>query len=132
MRVYICAGNMSYKEASKVSSFLEKHGHIVHFSAQNRPLEIPDEHVFLNNLVQIRNADLFLAFFTGDGKYGVDYGVQVGMASEAGRPVVGYVDVDKGDLDDFYDRFQSDFMFREAFTEMFTSLEEFGRYLLSI
>ncbi len=132
MRIYICAGGMSYTEASKVSSFLEKHGHIVHFAAQNRPLDIPDEHVFLNNLVQIRNADLFLAFFTGDGLYDVDYGVQVGMASEAGKPIVGYLDVEKDHHAKFYEKFEKDYMFKEAFTGLFSSIEEFGRYLLSI
>ena len=132
MRIYICAGNMSYKEASKVSNFLEKHGHIVHFAAQNRPLDIPDEHVFLNNLVQIRNADLFIAFFNGDGKYDIDYGVQVGMASEAGKQVIGFLDVEKERQKRFYEEFEKNVMFKGAFTWIFTDLEEFGRYLLEV
>ena len=132
MRVYICAGNMEYKEASKVSKFLEKHGHTVHFAAQNRPLEIPKEHYFLNNLVQIRNSDIFIAFFTGDGNYDVDFGVQVGMASEAGKQVIGYVDVDKEHLEGFYERFKQDVMFSEAFNYLFSNLEDFGKYLLEV
>ena len=132
MRIYICAGGLHYTEASKVSKFLEKHGHTVHFSAQNRPLEIPKEHYFLNNLVQIRNSDVFIAFFTGDGKYGVDYGVQVGMASEAEKPVIGYVDVENPHVDEFYERFKEDLMFSEAFNYLFTNLEDFGRYLLEV
>ena len=132
MRIYICAGSMSYKEASKVSTFLEKHGHIVHFSAQNRPLDIPDEHVFLNNLVQIRNTDLFIAFFNGNGEYGIDYGVQVGMASEAGKQVVGFLDVQKGHQKRFFESLEKNVMFKGAFMKIFTDLEEFGRYLLEI
>ena len=130
MRIYICAGGMEHQEASKVSRFLEKHGHIVHFSAQNTPLEIPEEHYFLNNMVQIRNADVFIAFFTAEGRYGVDYGVQVGMASEAGKPIIGYVDVEEAYLEEFYQRFKSDLMFSEAFKYLFTNLEDFGKYLL--
>lgn len=132
MRIYICAGNMSYKEASKVSKFLEKHGHVLHFAAENRPLDIPDEHVFLNNLVQIRNTDLFIAFFTGDGEYSIDYGVQVGMASEAGKPVIGFLDMEKRHQQRFFDGLEKNVMFNGAFDRIFTDLEEFGRYLLEV
>ena len=105
---------------------------MIHFAAQNRPLDIPDERVFLNNLVQIRNSDFFIAFFNGNGEYGIDYGVQVGMASEAGKTVVGFLDVQAGHRKRFFESLEQNVMFKGAFTRIFTDLEEFDRYLLEI
>ncbi len=132
MRIYISARNMYSEETKKIAGFLEKHGHVVYYAAKDTPQNIPDDQIFLNNLVLIRNADVFIGFFTKDGHYGIDFAVEVGMASEAGKRIIGYVDVEKAYETRFYEKFRKDVMLKDAFTGMFTDLEEFGRYLLEI
>ena len=132
MRIYICARNMHHKETAKIASFLEKHGHMVYYAAKDTYQKAPAEEIFLNNLVLIRNADVFIAYFTGDGHYGVDFAVEVGMAAEAGKPIIGFVDVKDEKLDQFLKRFEKDIMFGGAFTKIFSDLEKFANYLLLI
>ena len=93
MRIYICARNRYHKETAKIASFLEKHGHIVYYAAKDTFQNAPADEIFLNNLVLIRNTDVFIAYFTEDGHYGIDFAVEVGIAAEAGKPIIGYVDL---------------------------------------
>ena len=130
MRIYICARNMYQDETSKIASFLEKHGHMVYYAAKDTYQNAPSNEIFLNNLVLIRNSDVFIAYFTKDGHYGVDFAVEVGMAADAGKPIIGFVDVNKEQLDEFHSRFEKDIMFSGAFNRLFTELEEFGKFLL--
>ena len=132
MRIYICARNMYHKETAKIASFLEKHGHIVYYAAKDTFQNAPADEIFLNNLVLIRNTDVFIAYFTEDGHYGIDFAVEVGIAAEAGKPIIGYVDLKDEWLDGFYERFEKDIMFSGAFSKLFTDLEEFAKFLLTI
>lgn len=130
MRIYICARNMHHKETAKIAAFLEKHGHIVYYAAKDTYQKAPADEMFLNNLVLIRNADVFIAYFTGDGHYGIDFAVEVGIAAEAGKPIIGYIDLKDEQLERFYKRFEKDIMFSGAFSKLFTDLEDFGKFLL--
>jgi len=130
MRIYICAGNMHQEETAKIASFLEKHGHMVYYSAKDTYQKAPAEEIFLNNLVLIRNADVFITYFTDDGCYGIDFAVEVGIAAEAGKSIIGYIDLKDERLEKFYRRFEKDIMFSGAFSKLFTDLEEFGKFLL--
>ena len=130
MRIYICARNMHHEETAKIASFLEKHGHMVYFAAKDTYQKAPADEMFLNNLVLIRNADVFIAYFTNDGHYGIDFAVEVGIAAEAGKPIIGYIDLKDEHLENFYRRFEKDIMFSGAFSKLFTDLEEFGKFLL--
>ncbi|MCW4011630.1 MAG: nucleoside 2-deoxyribosyltransferase [Candidatus Bathyarchaeota archaeon] len=132
MRIYICARNMYHDETEKIARFLGKHGHMVYYAAKDTYQNAPADEVFLNNLVLIRNCDVFIAYFTKDGHYGIDFAVEVGIAAEAGKPIIGYMDIEKGYLEAFEKRFEKDIMFSGAFTRMFDDLEEFGNYLLLI
>ena len=130
MRIYICARNMHHKETAKIAAFLEKHGHMVYYAAKDTYQKAPADEIFLNNLVLIRNTDVFIAYFTKDGHYGIDFAVEVGIAAEAGKPIIGYVDLMEDQLDGFYRKFEKDIMFSGAFTKMFTDIEEFAKFLL--
>ena len=130
MRIYICARNLHQNETTKIAAFLEKHGHMVYYAAKDTHQGAPAEEIFLNNLVLIRNADVFIAYFTGDGHYGIDFAVEVGMAAEAGKPIIGYIDLEDEHRERFYKRFEKDIMFSGAFNRLFTELEEFGKFLL--
>ena len=130
MRIYICARNMYHEETAKIARFLEKHGHMVYYAAKDTYQNAPPDEVFLNNLVLIRNCDVFIAYFTKDGHYGVDFAVEVGIAAEAGKTIIGYINIEKEYLEAFEKRFEKDIMFSGAFTRMFDDLEEFGKYLL--
>lgn len=130
MRIYICARNMHHEETAKIAAFLEKHGHTVYYAAKDTYQNAPADEIFLNNLVLIRNTDVFIAYFTKDGHYGIDFAVEVGIAAEAGKPIIGYVDLKEDQLDGFYRKFEKDIMFSGAFTKMFTDLEEFAKFLL--
>jgi len=121
---------MHHEETAKIASFLEKHGHIVYYAAKDTYQKAPAEEIFLNNLVLIRNADVFIAYFTDDGRYGIDFAVEVGIAAEAGKPIIGYIDLKEERLEKFYRRFEKDIMFSGAFSKLFTDLEEFGKFLL--
>ena len=125
MRIYICARNMHHKETAKIAAFLEKHGHMVYYAAKDTYQKAPADEMFLNNLVLIRNAD-----FTGDGHYGIDFAVEVGIAAEAGKPIIGYIALKDEQLERFYKRFEKDIMFSGAFSKLFTDLEDFGKFLL--
>ena len=130
MRIYICARNMYHEETEKIARFLEKHGHMVYYAAKDTYQNAPPDEIFLNNLVLIRNCDVFIAYFTKDGHYGIDFAVEVGIAAEASKPIIGYMDIDEKCLDGFRKNFENDIMFSGAFTRMFDDLEEFGKYLL--
>ncbi len=130
MRIYICARNMYHEETAKIARFLEKHGHMVYYAAKDTYQNAPADEVFLNNLVLIRNTDVFIAYFTKDGHYGIDFAVEVGIAADAGKPIIGYMDIEEQYMDEFKQRFEKDIMFSGAFTRIFTDLEEFGRFLL--
>jgi nucleoside 2-deoxyribosyltransferase len=130
MRIYICARNMYHEETEKIARFLEKHGHMVYYAAKDTYHNAPSDEVFLNNMVLIRNCDVFIAYFTKDGHYGIDFAVEVGIAAEASKPIIGYMDIDEKHLDRFRKNFENDIMFSGAFTRMFDNLEEFGKYLL--
>jgi nucleoside 2-deoxyribosyltransferase len=132
MRIYICARNMHHEETAKIASFLEKHGHMVYYAAKDTYQSAPADQIFLNNLVLIRNSDVFIAYFTKDGHYGIDFAVEVGMAAETGKPIIGYIDLGEEQLGGFYRKFEKDIMFSGAFTKMFTDLEEFAKFLLLI
>ena len=130
MRIYICARNMYSEETERVARFLEKHGHTVYYSAKDTYLEAPAGDVFLNNMVLIRNADVFIVYFTKEGRYGADFALETGIAAEAGKPIIGYIDLDKAQRTVFDSNFEKDVMFRGAFTRLFDDLEEFAKYLL--
>lgn len=132
MRIYISARNMYHEETAKIARFLEKHGHIVYYSAKDTYQDAPSGEIFLNNLVLIRNADVFIAYFTKEGCYGVDSAVEVGMAAEAGKPIIGFIDLKEEHMDRFNTRFKKDIMFSGAFDHMFTDLEEFAEYLIKM
>ena len=121
---------MHQEETAKIAAFLEKHGHMVYYAAKDTYQNAPANEIFLNNLVLIRNTDVFIAYFTGDGHYGVDFAVEVGMAAEAGKPIIGFVDLKDKQFDRFYSRFEKDIMFSGAFVRIFTDLEEFAKFLL--
>jgi len=121
---------MHHKETAKIAAFLEKHGHMVYYAAKDTYQKAPADEIFLNNLVLIRNTDVFIAYFTKDGHYGIDFAVEVGIAAEAGKPIIGYVDLMEDQLDGFYRKFEKDIMFSGAFTKMFTDIEEFAKFLL--
>ena len=132
MRIFICARNMHHEETAKIAAFLEKHGHMVYYAAKDTYQKAPSEEIFLNNLVLIRNADVFIAYFTNDGHYGIDFAVEVGIAAEAGKPIIGYIDLENEVLDRFNRRFEKDIMFSGAFSKIFTDLEEFAKFLLAV
>ena len=132
MRIYISARNMYHEETEKIARFLEKHGHMVYYSAKDTYQDSPPGESFLNNLVLIRNADVFIAYFTKEGSYGVDSAVEVGMAAEAGKPIIGFIDLKEEHMDRFNTRFKKDIMFSGAFDHMFTDLEEFAEYLIKM
>ena len=121
---------MHHEETAKIAAFLEKHGHMVYYAAKDTYQNAPSDEIFLNNLVLIRNTDVFIAYFTKDGHYGIDFAVEVGIAAEAGKPIIGYVDLMEDQLDGFYRKFEKDIMFSGAFTKMFTDIEEFAKFLL--
>ena len=75
---------------------------------------------------------MFIAYFTKDGHYGIDFAVEVGIAAEAGKPIIGFIDLKEEQLGSFYRKFNEDIMFSRAFTKLFTDLEEFGKYLLTM
>ena len=130
MRIYICARNMYHDETEKIARFLEKHGHMVYYATKDTYQDAPVDEVFLNNLVLIRNCDVFIAYFTKDGHYGIDFAVEVGIAAEAGKPIIGYMDIEEQYIDGFKQSFEKDIMFSGAFSRIFTDLEEFGKFLL--
>ena len=132
MRIYICARNMYSEETERVAWFLEKHGHIVYYSAKDTYHDASAGDVFLNNMVLIRNADVFIVYFTKNGSYGADFAVETGIAAEAGKPIIGYIDLDETQRKVFDNNFEKDVMFRGAFTRLFDDLEEFAKYLLLI
>ncbi len=113
-----------------MARFLEKHGHTVYYSAKDTYLNAPASDVFLNNMVLIRNADVFIVYFTKNGSYGVDFAIETGIAAEAGKPVIGYIDLDEAQRRIFNTNFEKDVMFRGAFTRLFDNLEDFAKYLL--
>jgi len=121
---------MHHEETAKIAAFLEIHGHMVYYAAKDTYQNAPSDEIFLNNLVLIRNTDVFIAYFTKDGHYGIDFAVEVGIAAEAGKPIIGYVDLMEDQLDGFYRKFEKDIMFSGAFTKMFTDIEEFAKFLL--
>lgn len=121
---------MYSEETERVARFLEKHGHTVYYSAKDTYSEAPASDVFLNNMVLIRNADVFIVYFTKNGSYGVDFAVETGIAAEAGKPIIGYIDLDETQRKIFERNFENDTMFRGAFTRLFDDLEEFAKYLL--
>ncbi len=130
MRIYICARNMYHEETAKIARFLEKHGHTVYYAAKDTYQDAPGSEIFLNNLVLIRNSDVFIAYFTRNGNIDVDSAVEVGIAAEAGKPVIGYIDLDEKQREAFYANFEKDIMFSGAFTQLFDDLEEFAKFLL--
>jgi nucleoside 2-deoxyribosyltransferase len=130
MKIYICARNMYSEETEKIARFLEKHGHTVYYSAKDTYQNAPANEMFLNNMVLIRNADVFIIYFTKDAHYGADFAVEVGIAAEAGKPVIGYIDLDERQREIFYTNFEEDVMFSGAFNRLFDDLEEFAKYLL--
>ena len=121
---------MYHDETEKIARFLEKHGHMVYYAAKNTHQDAPVDEIFLNNLVLIRNCDVFIAYFTKDGHYGIDFAVEVGIAAEAGKPIIGYMDIEEQYIDGFKQSFEKDIMFSGAFSRIFTDLEEFGKFLL--
>ena len=123
---------MHHEETAKIAAFLEKHGHMVYYAAKDTYQKAQAEEMFLNNLVLIRNADVFIAYFTDDGHYGIDFAVEVGIAAEAGKPIIGYIDLKDDVLDRFNRRFEKDIMFSGAFSKLFTDLEEFAKFLLTM
>jgi len=130
MRIYICARNMYSEETERVARFLEKHGHTVYYSAKGSKVNAPADEVFLNNMVLIRNADVFIVYFTKEGRYGADFAVETGIAAEACKPVIGYIELEEEQRKIFDTNFEKDTMFRGAFTRLFDDLEEFAKYLL--
>ncbi|MCJ7731302.1 hypothetical protein MUP51_03210 [Candidatus Bathyarchaeota archaeon] len=56
--------------------------------------------------------------------------MEVGIAAEAGKPVIGYLDLDEKQREAFYANFEKDIMFSGAFTQLFDDLEEFAKFLL--
>lgn len=132
MRIYISAGKLPQEDTDKIARFLEKHGHIVYYSSKDKFKNVPAKEIFLNNIVQIRNSDVFIAYFTKEGNYEVDTAVEVGIAFEAGKQIILYLELDKNDLDSFYKNLEENIMFSSSFSGIFTDLEKFANYLLSI
>jgi len=92
-KVYICARIKYKKDTSELSKKLEEIGYEVWYAAKDTPQNIADKEIYRYNLKLIRNADLFLAYFVRDGHYGTDFAVEVGKASEMGKPVIGLVNL---------------------------------------
>ena len=132
MRIYISARNMYQEETEKVARFLEKHGHVVYYSAKNTYQKAPIDEMFLNNLVLIRNSDVFIAYLTKKNYFDIDTAVEVGIAVEAGKPVFGYLDIDVENQKQFHKLFEKDIMIQGSFSKIFTNIEEFANFLLTI
>ncbi|TFH17799.1 hypothetical protein E4H04_04445 [Candidatus Bathyarchaeota archaeon] len=127
--MHLCTQHV-HEETEKIARFLEKHGHTVYYAAKDTYQDAPGSEIFLNNLVLIRNSDVFIAYFTRNGNIDVDSAVEVGIAAEAGKPVIGYLDLDEKQREAFYANFEKDIMFSGAFTQLFDDLEEFAKFLL--
>ena len=63
---------MYQEETEKVARFLEKHGHVVYYAAKNTYQKAPIDEMFLNNLVLIRNSDIFIAYLTKKNYFDID------------------------------------------------------------
>ena len=88
--------------------------------------------MFLNNLVLIRNSDVFIAYLTKKNYFDIDTAVEVGIAVEASKPVFGYLDIDVEKQEQFYKLFEKDIMMQGSFSKIFTNIEEFANFLLTI
>ena len=94
MRLFICAPEEYHEDTDELAALLEKNGHIVYYSYRDTPRDIPHEEIFLNNLILIRNADIFISHFTRDGLYTIDLAVELGIAAETMKPILGLIEVD--------------------------------------
>ena len=128
-KVYICARVKYKKDTSELSKKLEEIGYEVWYAAKDTPQNIADKEIYRHNLKLIRNADLFLAYFVRDGHYGTDFAVEVGKASEMGKPVIGLVNLPSDRIQGFKDRLDKDIMFKHSFTTFFWSIRELVNYL---
>lgn len=129
MRLFICAPEEYHEDTDEFASLLEKNGHIVYYSYRDTPRDIPHEEIFLNNLILIRNADIFISHFTRDGLYTIDLAVELGIAAETMKPILGLIEVDSEQVNDFYENLDGNIMFKEAFSYTFNKLEDLLKYL---
>ena len=129
MRLFICAPEEYHEDTDELAALLEKNGHIVYYSYRDTPRDIPHEEIFLNNLILIRNADIFISHFTRDGLYTIDLAVELGIAAETMKPILGLIEVDSEQVNDFYENLDGNIMFKEAFSYTFNKLEDLLKYL---
>lgn len=129
MRLFICAPEEYHEDTDELAALLEKSGHIVYYSHRDTPSDIPHEEIFLNNLILIRNADIFISHFTRDGLYNVEIAVEMGIAVETMKPILGLIEVNSKYINDFHEKLEEDIMFKEAFSYTFTKREDLLRYL---
>ncbi|MBD3207604.1 hypothetical protein GF319_14830 [Candidatus Bathyarchaeota archaeon] len=129
VRLFICAPEEYHEDTDELAALLEKNGHTVYYSHRDTPSAIPHEEIFLNNLILIRNADIFISHFTRDGLYYVDLAVEIGIAVETMKPILGLIEVNSKYINDFHERLEDDIMFKEAFSYTFTKREDLLRYL---
>ena len=129
MRLFICAPEEYHEDTDELVALLEKNGHIVYYSYRDTPRDIPHEEIFLNNLILIRNADIFISHFTRDGLYTIDLAVELGIAAETMKPILGLIEVDSEQINDFYENLDGNIMFKEAFSYTFNKLEDLLKYL---
>jgi len=129
VRLFICAPEEYHEDTDEFASLLEKNGHIVYYSYRDTPSDIPHEEIFLNNLILIRNADIFISHFTRDGLYTIDLAVELGIAAETMKPILGLIEVDSEQVNDFYENLDGNIMFKEAFSYTFNKLEDLLKYL---
>jgi nucleoside 2-deoxyribosyltransferase len=129
VRLFICAPEEYHEDTDELAALLEKNGHIVYYSYRDTPRDITHEEIFLNNLILIRNADIFISHFTRDGLYTIDLAVELGIAAETMKPILGLIEVDSEQVNDFYENLDGNIMFKEAFSYTFNKLDDLLKYL---
>ncbi len=122
--IFICAPNRHKERTKALATTLEKLGFTVTFAAEHTKQNMEKQEIFNSNMKHIRNAEIFLAYFVDDGHYGIDFAAEVGKVSEMRKPVIGFVDVNGGKLDDLKSRLDKDLMFTNSFDTFAWSFEE--------
>lgn len=117
--IFICARNLYRASTDSLASRLQQRGFDVRFAAKDTKDDgSTKEEIYNSNLNLIKSSDVFLAFFSEDGHYGIDFATEVGKASELGMPVIGYVELSDEHSAGLKERLEKDTMFKFSFDRM--------------
>lgn len=122
--IFVCVPNRYATQAQKLSERLQELGFKVRYAAKDTPQNISDKEIFNSNLNLIKHSDIFLAYFVEDGHYGIDFASEVGIASQIGKLVVGYVEISNNKLKEFKQNLKKDVMFTNLFDSILYKFDE--------